>query len=535
MNKNLLTNKFFKIGTIIILILLALTLPIILMSILSIVVKWGTIKINSLEIIIDFSKSIDIGDYLNYYFVIVGIEITAYLSYWLLQTSKQSNRLAKEINDKEKNRDNEKIRESALIIYYDIISKIRTLITLYNHKSFNVSSEIENKINNNSDWIKNIANLRDILTEYELETIFNLYNNFLLLSELQHNQIDKSNEIDNIVNILVNKLFIHPLVDYLWMDFDEIIESLLNSEYYIIFRKIFLTIEKKKIEINELKLQKNGKTKYVNCKFDEHGNIINGIDEWYIDENNLLYKFEYKNRKIVNGLFNNKRKELIFNCIFNDDNSCKDGYITYFYEPNKLKYKGNIKNGKYEGEGNSYFKSNSNKIEFSGIWEKGKKKYGEYKNSYQNALIKFFSGEYKNGRPYSGRIKCNYSYKISSDAYGFEGTIFKGKPINGTGYIVSNNYFSEEFILNNPEYDTSLSDEYDDDDREAYQEYLNSIPQEEIQEMAESNERNKKEIELEDLKEECGQVIELLSANWNDGVCKKETDDILNKEFIGRH
>ncbi len=531
MKLRLLTKNWKKIGGGIVLILLAFSLPILLMSMLSSIVKFGTVKINSSEIIIDFLKPIEIGNYLNYYFTILGIEVTGVLTYSVLQTSKQSNILTKEINDKEKNRDKEKIRESALIIYYDIISKIRNLIVLYNSKEFNVNTEIINGFNASSDWVKNIANLRDVLTAYELETIFNLYNNFLLLTEFQHTQGDKSEEMNSIVNNLSNKLFITPLLNYLWMDFNGMTELLLSSKYYIILKKILSVTQNKENRTIDFLQHNNKKIKYNNCEFDDYGNIIKGVDKCYTSNNNLLYEFEYNDRKIVKGIFYNKHRELIFNCTFNLNTSYSEGYVTYYYKPNRLKYKGNIKNGKYAGTGIVYYDSNANSIEFSGIWENNKKKNGEYKSNSNNASILYFNGEYKNDMPYSGKIECHYTFKLrSSDVYGFNGTIFQGKPVDGGGYKVSKSYFTSEFIEKNPKYDTSLNyyPEYSED----YEEYLNNIPVEVQQEMIESSLRNEKEIELEDLKERYGCVIELLSATWNDGICETAEEDILNKEFF---
>ncbi|MDU1443137.1 MAG: hypothetical protein E6916_06435 [Clostridium cochlearium] len=55
------------------------------------------------------------------------LEVTGILSWALLKTSKKSNELSEAIKAKEDNRDNEKVKKSAMIIYYDLLSNVRIL------------------------------------------------------------------------------------------------------------------------------------------------------------------------------------------------------------------------------------------------------------------------------------------------------------------------------------------------------------------------------------------------------------------------
>ncbi|NRX48195.1 hypothetical protein [Clostridium beijerinckii] len=224
-------------------------------------------------VIIDTTASIKAGDYISYYFTIMAIEVTAILSWALLQASKESNRLSEAIKAKEDNRDNEKVKESAMIIYYDLLSKIGILRNLY--VTLILSKEIKkiNTIEINNDWIKNLSELRNVLSKREIDVLFELYGNFALLQKAQ--VCSDVETVKDITKSISGKLFIDVLLKYMWMDFEGKIESLLHNKYYIIFRKIEGKInEEEKYysdELNQLKM------KQVNGKYKIHGEYINGV------------------------------------------------------------------------------------------------------------------------------------------------------------------------------------------------------------------------------------------------------------------
>ena len=456
------------------------------------------------------------------YLTIINILVTTGLSYSLLKTSKYSNKLSIEIAERENNRDEEKIRESSLIVYYDILSKINIIMDLYNKKEFGVNKGIVNNINNNSDWVKHIANLRDILTEYELSLVFDLYNNFILISDLQHSQGDKGDEINNIINILVEKVFNKPLIDYLWMDFEGITESLLNRRYFDILTKILLFVKKDK---KDNRINSNKRIDSA-CECDEYGNIISGIDEYYINEEILLYKFEYEEGKLIKGKLNDKKNNLVFDCLFDEDGCQKDGYVTRYGNDNDIEYKGDIKDGKYSGKGILYYSYKLNKIEFEGIWECNKKVRGEYNGKGTNAAIKYFKGEYKDDEPYTGKIKCGFDYKIAEDVYGFKGEILNGVPVDGTGYRFNKHEFSDEYKFNHPECE---GNEYSQN----YEDYYYKEPSdEEIEYLGRKSEEASIECEKSEILDNTGHAIELLEANWENGQCKLLEDEIINKAYL---
>lgn len=514
-------------------ILLALIIPIISISALSAIIKWGTNFINTNELIIDTYEPISIGDYLGYYIAIVSIEITGLLSLALLRTSNKSNKLSEDIKNKEDKRDREAVRESALIIYYDLISNLSILKAMYSLKGSKLRRMEENKLNVVSDWVKNVANLRDILTKKELETIFNLYNSFLLLNELDNNKSDDNNEIDTLVKSLSEKIFIPALLNYLWMDFKGITESILNSQYYLILKKIELASRDSSnneddilySENGEILIkQSNGNTKCKGIFAD--GAMKDGKDEWYMDNETLLYSFEYKNGEIISGKYINifrDKYELVFDGQLNSSKELVNGYGTSFYSPNKIKYQGFVSNGVFDGEGKSYSVNNSLKPSFSGIWKEGEMINGEYINDKSNSIL-YFKGEYRNNRPYSGEIKYSELCKFK-DSYGFEGIISEGKPLKGRGYKFFKDIISEGYRSENPQYDYDM-DQYD------YEDIHQEIPYEVEQEMYEDSERRDIQRSLENLEEYYGHVVELIRTDWDDGEPMRYEDDVLNKKYF---
>ena len=457
---------------------------------------------------------------IEYYLTSINILITTCLSYSLLKTSEESTNLSKKIDERENNRDEEKIRESALIVYYDILSKINIVRDLYNKKEFGVNKGIVNNINNNSDWVKHIANLRGTLTEYELSLVFDLYNNFILISDLQHSQGEKDEEINEIINILVEKVFNKPLIDYLWIDFKGMTESLVNRRYFDILTKILLNFKKDKND-NRINLNKRIDSR---CECDEDGNIISGIDEYYIDEKILLYKFEYEEGKLIKGKLNDKKNNLIFDCSFDKDGCQKDGYVTRY--GNDVEYKGDIIDGKYSGKGILYYSYKQNKIEFEGIWECNKKVRGEYNGKWTDSAIKYFKGEYKDDEPYTGKIECGINYKIAEDVYGFKGEILNGIPVDGTGYRFNKHEFSDEYKFNHPECE---GNEYSQN----YEDYYYKEPSdEEIEYLGRKSEEASIACEKSEILDNTGHAIELLKANWENGQCKLLEDEIINKAYL---
>lgn len=488
-----------------------LIIPFIIISLLSMIVKVGTLHINTKEIIIDLNSPIKIGDYLTYYISILGIEVTSVLSYMLYKTSVKSNELAEIINSKEDKRNDEKIRESALIIYYDFISKISIIKELYTKYVLEKDIDINKNIIMKDDWIKTLTNLRSVLSRKELNKLFQLYNRFELIARFQKEDDDKRLE-KAVENISVD-IFLNILRNYLWMDYHVENECLLNYDYYKIFMKIEEKIDDKKVD---QRIYLGDTTDFT---------LFNG-KETYTDKNGqLVYEFNYVEGKIVNGRYYNYVNniyEKIFEGELDNKFNIINGYTVKFDKNMRIEYKGEIKNNKYDGNGILYSRGNRVSGKFEGIFKDGKKHKGLWTS---NDEIINFDGEYKNGIPYTGMIECSKT-KCIGDAYSFKGEIEKGKPINGHGYIENRRTFDEEFLAMHPHY--ANEDNYDEQEY-----YHEEIPYEIEQEMIEDNIRCEKENYRTFLSENCEQIVELLESNWNDGVCKSYPDDMLYKDFFG--
>lgn len=488
-------------------------------------------------IIINTTTSITIGEYIYYYFTIMAIEVTAILSWALLQTSRKGNELSEAINTKEENRDNEKVKESAMIIYYDLLSKVSIIKNLYVTLTLNKETKSANIIDINNDWIKNLSELRNVLSKRETDVLFELYENFASLQKVQVcSDVDATKDITKSIG---DKLFIDVLRKYLWMDFEGKFDSILHNKYYIIFRKIEAKINEEKdcysVQSNWLRMKQfNGNEKiygeYIN------GVLKNGTDTYYDENRHQIYSLTYKDYKVVKGdYFNyiNDTFQKIFDVKFNENGTEDTGYIIIFYDSCRIKYKGGIKGKKYEGNGVLYQDSEYVSAIFDGSWEQGKKNEGTFKQNNGNSSILYFEGIYKNDRPYTGEIKLG-NLKTFKDAYGYKGTIKEGKMENGFGYVKSVSFVDWDYIEKHS--NDRLCQEYlrdREDDEWDYECEQDDIPDEVKQDMAEDSERYEIQISKEHLQNICIEVVELIGTRWTDGKSEKLEDDYLNKKYFG--
>ncbi|MHB9940523.1 hypothetical protein CF065_02535 [Clostridium sporogenes] len=492
-------------------------------------------------IIIDTNSSISIGDYISYYFTIMALEVTGILSWALLKTSRKSNELSEAIKAKEDNRDNEKVKESAMIIYYDLLSNVRILKNLYVTLILNKETKSVEVIDINKDWIKNLSELRILLSKREIDVLFELYENFSSLSKAQ--VCSDAEAIKCITKGTANKLFINVLLKYLWMDFGGKFDSILHNKYYIIFRKIEVKINEEKecysIQSNCLQMkQANGNEKiygeYIN------GVLKNGTDSYYDENGHLIYSLTYKNYKVVKGKYFNYIND-VFEKIFDvkfDENGIEDtGYIIIFYDSYKIKYKGGIKGEKYEGTGILYQDSEYVSVIFDGSWEQGKKKEGTFKDNRKNSSIVYFEGSFNNDKPYTGEIKLG-NLKTFKDVYEYRGTIKVGKMENGFGYVKNTSFIDWDYIKkhsNDPSCQGYLmaKEEEEWNYRCGYEYEQEDIPDDVRQEMAEESARFEIQRSREDLQDTCLEVVELIGTRWTDGNPEKLEDDDLNKKYFG--
>ncbi|MGL5087651.1 MAG: hypothetical protein ACRC68_18370, partial [Clostridium sp.] len=340
--------------------------------------------------------------------------------FMLYTTSVKNNELASAINSKEYNRDDALIKESALIIHYDLLSKINIIKLLYTKFEIKNDNIISNEVNIPPHLIKHLANLRSVLDKREVDIIFELYNRFELLGQLQNK--GKKEDLDRIEILIKNlseDLFISVFLEYLWMDYLGENEKILNGKYYNILKKIQNKIGDTVLETRVY-----------------HGDMVsgiytNGVATWENGNGDIIYLLKYEDGHIAEGkYFNyiNNNYEVVFDGKFNRESNKFSGNILEFYKSRRVKYRGQVEDNLYDGEGIMHYDySNANKPLFIGVWKDGKKDEGEYVGEYKSDII-YFKGKYKNGRPYSGKIKCNNSYCFLG-AYGFYGIIENSKLI----------------------------------------------------------------------------------------------------------
>lgn len=406
-----------------------------------------------------------------------GLITTALFSYLVWRVSIESFRVSKELKNLEENRDKETIREQALIVYYDLqrgFSYIRNL---------HISTLIKNKQPNpkllffSEDWIKNVATLRNELSNEELNKIYEIYNDFFtlqsLLKDYSENHADKNNEVSQAVEVISKKIFAEFIPLQILTEFeDSTTEDLLEINLYIILQKIFLVtfsdsqIKKKKgdsssdVLVNEslFYTNRNGEiwngegTLFTAGGYEKaNGFFINGLfmtGTVYGYAKSKWYSIEYRDigqeRKIING-------EIIDLKEINDehfyykgefqDGKLFNGITTLFNRDGSIAYRGHLVNGVKEGRAISY--NSEGEIYFKGTYEQGLRIKGVLFNKGKEV----FKGDFQNGRPWNGQvIKFHFNNEKIKN---FTGEMIDGKPYNGTGTRFKRNQDGEEleFLL----------------------------------------------------------------------------------------
>lgn len=494
-------------------IIYILVLPIIFISVLSIFVKIGTIAVDIKGLVIDLDAPIEVGDYLSYYIAILGIEVTTIFSYMLYKTSVESNKLSKAINEKEEVRDREAIRESAVIIYYDLIAQLGILKMMYTKLVLKREVQINRQIHVYSEWIKNVANLKSILDIKELDQLIELYNKIECVGKLE----DTNPQKEILVKSLVEEIILFPITQYLWMDYYGDIPNILSVDIYNIIKKIYDAMDSS--DVRENILGKRSITTYEDTQ----------EIKWIDSDNRLRYFLKYQSGNLVEGKFIHEiagEFKNIFDGKFKEDKgSFNEGSLIEFYKSGRIKYEGQMKEGRYDGVGKLYGDKKNSPIEFEGIWEQGRKVKGQYEDENMK-----FKGEFKNNRPYTGKIEISTIVRAIGEAYEFKGTIEKGRPIDGKGYSEINTIYSQSYL------DKHGEPQLTEEELQAYYESCyehEEIPDEVRREMWEDEERGNYEQSLERLKEDCEKVIELVQTTWYNGEKQMMPVDSLYKKCFG--
>lgn len=487
---------------------------------------------------------------LSYIFTILvaiyALCATTFFSKLVWKVSESNLLVSQQLQDLEKTRDKEIVRENALIVYYDLQRGISNLRNIYINCVLNGTEPKINRIYFSTEWIKNVANLRDGLTNQELNRVYKLYEQFYALQNILEEY--KANEINDELIEFIEKLSGEVFADFIpfaLMDKIKVssVDELVDIDLYIILQKIysltFISSEKpKEIEVNEKTVYEtyidgvlffvgdsekafvgNGKLYNTNgnikCSgyFDTKQFIKNTIYGYY-ESTKKCYEYTYEEQIIKKGtlykLTDDGSEEYFYNGEFKNG-KVLNGTTTLFYKNGKISYQGEIKDRNLEGKGISYDDRGS--VEFKGIWENSNPLSGTRYIS----NMKVFNGEFKNGQPWTGTAYgLNLSYTVKS----FKGELYEGQPINGTGLIFNRNKEGQNLF-----------------DIEAYEEWL----EESVEEQARAEEDPKyieSQIESHAIMENSHRRqtyvdwTEYIKAEWNKGIVTEAEDKEMNKTVL---
>lgn len=400
-----------------------------------------------------------------------SIIITAIFSYLVWQVSLGSFKVSKELKNLEENRDKEVVREQALIVYYDLQRGISYLRDLYISTVKNGISPNPKRLFFSDEWIKNVATLRNGLSKEDINIVYKMYNDFLTLQSLLDNPIDKSPEhieLSLVVKDMSKKYFtnffpLHLLDQYTTSS----AEDFLEIDFYIILQKIYLLTFPANLVIK----QKTGMTSFDvninNIRFysvrrgdlwDGEGTLYtpNGQEKatghftegifrtgkvyGYFDDVTKKYLINYETtgteRTILEGELvdtHGAGQEYYYLKGRFQNGEIYNGITTKFHSNGIVSFRGNVENGIREGRGITY--TEDGKKAFNGIYKENERFRGTlYKNGSES-----FVGEFKNGRPWSGKVT---NFEISREKVKrFTGEIKDGRSYTGTGIRFKRNEF----------------------------------------------------------------------------------------------
>ncbi|HDR7415088.1 TPA: hypothetical protein QCX14_005294 [Bacillus toyonensis] len=414
---------------------------------------------------------------LSYIFTILvaiyALCATTFFSKLVWNVSESNLLVTQQLQDLEKTRDKEIVRENALIVYYDLQRGISNLRDLYISYVLKGIEGKPNKIYFSAEWIKNIANLRDDLTNQELNKVYKLYEQFYALQNtLENNNMNKQDEeIRGYLEELSREVFANHIPLELM---DELkaasVEEIVDIDLYIILQKIYwLTFVSSKRELEQKKV--NGKYVYktylngVLFFVGDNKEAFIGVGELYNTDGKIKCSGKFESKQFIEGIVygyyspkckmyeiqlttDGIKKGILYELTDSDENryfyngEFKDGEVfngitTLFHYDKDISYRGEIREDYKEGQGTSYDRCGQ-KI-FEGIWKSDL--------CYNGIIFKdgneIFEGEVK-------VVKINYDYDellkawngkatacdISSKVKEFTGEICEGKPINGEGLVL---------------------------------------------------------------------------------------------------
>lgn len=125
-------------------------------------------------------------------------------------------------------------------MYYDLQRGISNLQDLYISCVLNGADCKPNRIYFSTDWIKNVANLRNGLTNQELNTVYRLYEQFYALQNLleEYKGDNQNEEVRDHIEELSKKI----IADFIPLELlNQInvtsVDELVDIDFYIILQK----------------------------------------------------------------------------------------------------------------------------------------------------------------------------------------------------------------------------------------------------------------------------------------------------------
>lgn len=433
-----------------------------------------------------------------------GLLTTALFSYLVWRVSLGSFQISTDLKKLEENRDIESKREQALIVYYDLQRGFAYLRDLYISSVLKGEHPNPKRLFFSNDWIKNVASLRNNLSNGDLNLVYKIYNDFFTLQSLldsyQEESIEDKNELTKIIKNVADQYF----ADFIPMQIlDEFIattaEDCMNINYFLVLQKIYILtfsdtqVKKRKTGINTFDLlindvlyysirtgdvmtgegtlyNKNGYEK-ANGHFID-GTFATGRVYGYFDSVNRRYTISYKTngekremdyQEIID--LNSTRE---FGYIYKGDienGEIKNGIVTKFHSNGSIAFRGTIVNGEREGKGSSF--NIDGKLTFKGEYKNNQRLSGIlYKNG-----NKRFEGNFQDGRPWIGKV---FNYEFTNEKVRkFTGEIRNGKPFNGSGFRYKRNQQGEDldYIIYQENWEPDES--HIQQQEEEYQGYIN--------------------------------------------------------------
>ncbi|MFL0194418.1 hypothetical protein ACJDU8_02355 [Clostridium sp. WILCCON 0269] len=498
------------------------------------------------KLILDQNDFPKLSETIYYLICTYTLIVTAIFSWAILQSSIESNKLAKEIKNKEDNKENEVIRENALIVYYDLILGIKDLRKLYVSRIINQKSAVPKKLFFSNEWIKNVAVLKNHLSSDEMSCIYNLYGRFLTIAALldeRQTKKDYFESLDEEINNLSYEIYSSIFPKEFLKSYEDDEVKLLNRKYYALLGRLrYLTYKKEEIKMltdsdnvftvylgenisykGELKNEKyNGRGCYYsidskNLKYEglfENGYFVSGVTKEFYDNGNRMYEVEYKNSNKIKGkLFYKNNDKLCYDGEFDGD-GIKNGFVETYYTNHNIHYRGDVKDNKHEGYGVEHYNNKSNSVRYDGNWIQGIIQSGKYFGKGERD-IKHFEGEFRNSKPYNGQIKYGNLY-FEKTINGFEGEIKEGEPYEGKGMVFFRDYLDRDY-----ETYSYICEEEENSYAEFDEDYDLDI------------ERQYRESRFKNTKDRFSRWEEYIEAEWKNGQFEiKDVNDILNKEIF---